>query len=162
MTSITCKCKESKMHEVHFNCKLMQSYYHYLVWFVNDSIQPDHIRVVELPHNGCLFEQFVPTLFYLPMEGLDSHLKWSLKGAHPLSLVDHPKLPLPQLLQKGDAFRLQIKVLFSFLTHLVLDSIDGGSWCPVQAFLFFLAAFEHCILLQRIIIVVNGTVNMYK
>ena len=73
--------------------------YHYLVWCVNDSIQPDHIWVVELPHNGCLFEQFVPVLLLLAVEGLDSHLDLSIGRAGPLCLVDHPKLSLPQLFQ---------------------------------------------------------------
>ena len=50
----------------------------YLVWFVNDSIQPDHIWVAELPHNGRLFEQFVLVVFLLAVEGLDSHLERAL------------------------------------------------------------------------------------
>ena len=81
----------------------------YLIWLVNNSIQPDNIWVVELAHNGCFFEQFVLVVFLLAVEGLDSHLEWSPRRACPLSLVDHPKLPLPQLLQQGDAFWLQLK-----------------------------------------------------
>ena len=81
----------------------------YLIWLVNNSIQPDHIWVAELAHNGRLFEQFVPVLLLLTVEGLHSHLDWSPRRACPLSLVNHPKLPLPQLLQQGDAFWLQLK-----------------------------------------------------
>ena len=87
----------------------------YLIWLVNYSIQHDHIWVVELSHDGCFFEQFVPALLLLSVEGLDSHLKWSLRRACPLSLVDHPKLTLPQLPQEGDALRLQLERVFSFL-----------------------------------------------
>ena len=85
------------MIEVNFHVMLYNNIN--LLWFVYDSIQPDHIRVVELPHNGCLFEQFVLVFLLLTVEGLDSHLDGSLERAYPLSLVDHSKLPLPQLLQ---------------------------------------------------------------
>ena len=113
-----------------------QSYY--LVWFVNDSIQPDHIWVVELHHNGCFFEQFVPALLLFPAKRLDSHLNWSLERADPLSFVDYPKLPTSQLLQKSDAFRLHFKRVFSFLSYLSLYSTEGGNWCPEQAFFQFI------------------------
>ena len=59
-------------------CYFINAILYYLAWFVNDSIQPDHIRVAELSHNGCLFEQFVLVVFLLAVEGLDSHLEWAL------------------------------------------------------------------------------------
>ena len=112
---------------MHFYAMLHEKPF-YLIWLVNDSIQPYHIWVVELSHNGCLFEEFVPVLLLLTVESLHSHLYWSPGRACPLSLVDHPKLPLSQLLQQGDAFWMQLKRVCSFLVHLSLNSTEGGSW----------------------------------
>ena len=133
------------MIEVNFHVMLYNNIN--LLWFVYDSIQPDHIRVVELPHNGCLFEQFVLVFLLLTVEGLDSHLEWSPWRAHPLSLVDHPKLPLPQLLQQGDALWLQLKRVCTFLMYLSLNSTEGGSWYPILFFLQYICTLELCILL---------------
>ena len=58
----------------------------------------NHIRVVELSHNEGLFEQFVPVLLLLTVEGLHSHLDSSPGRALPLSFVNHPELPSAQLL----------------------------------------------------------------
>ena len=123
---------------------------HNLVWLVNDSIQPDNIWVVELSHNGSLFEQFVPALLLSLVEGLDCNLEYSLGGACPLSLVDHPKLPFAQLLSKGDALGLQLKGVFGSLPHLSLDSTKSHRWCPVLVILHLIATLEHCILLHNI------------
>ena len=130
----------------------------YLVWLVNYSIQTDHIWVVELSHDGCLFEQFVPALLLLPVEGLDSHLKWSLRRACPLSLVDHPKLSFPQLSQEGDALRLQLKCTNMFLLHLGLDAFECGSWFPVRVFIQFIvgSTLNNCIFLQNTMFSIFG------
>ena len=134
MISITCKDLEN--HDI----QLIYQYNHItnFVWSVNDSIEPDHIWVAELPHNGCLFEQFVPALFILTAKRLNSHLDAFLGRAHPLSFVDHPKLPTAQLLLKGDALSLHLIGVPVVPTHLSLEPTHSGNWCPELGFVQFI------------------------
>ena len=142
MNKYTLRCMKAILYYYSLQQSVVNSYY-YPAWLVNYSIQPDHIWVVELSHDGCLFEQFVPALLLLPVERLDSHLNWSLRRASPSSLIDHPKFAFTQFLLESDALRLQFKCVFSILSHLGLYSTESSSWCPVCVFFQFIRALEH-------------------